>query len=197
MNKKVYGYARVSTKEQNADRQLIALKHAGISPENIYIDKMSGRNFERPEYKQLLSKLDSDSVLYVKSIDRLGRNYQDLVEQWRIITKDKKSDLVVIDMPILDTRRDNNLISTLINDLVLTLLSYVAESEYTFIHQRQAEGIAAAKLRGVRFGRKPDPLPPNFSRAKNLWQQKKITLKEAAKLCDMPISTFFYKAKRT
>ena len=197
MNKKVYGYARVSTKEQNADRQLIALKHAGISPENIYIDKMSGRNFERPEYKQLLSKLDSDSVLYVKSIDRLGRNYQDLVEQWQIITKDKKADLVVIDMPILDTRRDNNLISTLINDLVLTLLSYVAESEYTFIHQRQAEGIAAAKLRGVRFGRKPDPLPPNFSRAKNLWQQKKITLKEAAKLCDMPISTFFYKAKRT
>lgn len=196
MSKKIYGYARVSTREQNEDRQLIALKSIGILPQNIFVDKISGKNFERPEYKRLLMELDCDSVLYVKSIDRLGRNYHDLVEQWRFITKEKKSDLVVIDMPILDTRRDNSLISTLINDLVLTLLSYVAETEYAFIHQRQAEGIAAAKLRGVRFGRKPNPLPSNFDYVQDLWQSKKITLKEAAKLCGMPISTFFYKAKK-
>ena len=191
----IYGYARVSTREQNEDRQIIALMEMGVPEQNIYLDKLSGKNFERPQYKRLLRKLNSDSVLYIKSIDRLGRSYRDLSEQWRIITKEKGADVVVIDMPILDTRREKNLLGKLISDLVLALLSYVAESEYSTIHQRQAEGIAAARARGVKFGRPPKPLPDNFHEVYQQWSGKKISVSEAAKECGMPRSTFYYKAK--
>ena len=172
---KIYGYARVSTREQNEDRQIIALKEMGVPEKNIYLDKISGKNFERPQYKKLLKKLNRDSVLYVKSIDRLGRNYRELSEQWLLITKEKGADVVVIDMPILDTRREKNLLGTFISDLILALLSYVAETEYQTIHQRQAEGIAATKARGVKFGRKPIPLPQNFKEIYKMWNLGKIT----------------------
>jgi len=193
---KFYGYMRVSTREQNEDRQRIALIEMGVPEKQIYIDKLSGKNFERPQYKRLLKKLDSNSVLYIKSIDRLGRNYADLNEQWRIITKEKGADIVVIDMPILDTRREKNLLGTFISDIVLTLLSYVAENERINIKQRQAEGIMAAKERGVKFGRPPLPLPDNFYEVHKLWRERKLTLKQAAKACNMAKSTFFEKSKK-
>jgi DNA invertase Pin-like site-specific DNA recombinase len=196
MSETIYGYARVSTREQNEDRQIIALKEMGVPEENIYLDKLSGKNFERPQYKKLLRKLNGNSVLYIKSIDRLGRSYRDLSEQWRIITKEKGADVVVIDMPILDTRREKNLLGTLISDLVLALLSYVAESEYRTIHTRQAEGIAAAKARGVKFGRRPSPLPPNFHEVYQRWKNKKISVKQAAFECGMPQATFHYRANK-
>ena len=191
---KVYGYVRVSTKEQNEDRQIIALKEMGVPEANIYMDKLSGKDFERPQYKKLLKKLDSNSVLFIKSIDRLGRSYRDLSEQWRTITKEKGADVVVIDMPILDTRREKNLLGTFISDLILALLSYVAESEYRTIHQRQAEGIAAAKAKGIKMGRPPRPLPENFYEVYQKWKTEKISTAEAARLVDMPVSTFRYRA---
>ena len=191
---KVYGYARTSTREQNEDRQIIALKEMGVPEKNIFLDKLSGKNFERPQYKKMLRRLDSNSVLYIKSIDRLGRSYRDLSEQWRIITKEKGADVVVIDMPILDTRREKNLLGTFISDLILALLSYVAESEYRTIHQRQAEGIAAAKARGVKLGRPPKPLPENFHEVYQRWKTGKISAEEAASLVNMPVSTFRYRA---
>ena len=191
---KIYGYARVSTREQNEDRQIIALKEMGVPEKNIFLDKLSGKNFDRPQYKKLLKKLDDNSVLYIKSIDRLGRNYRDLSEQWQLITKDKGADVVVIDMPVLDTRREKNLLGTLISDLVLMLLSYVAESEYSTIHQRQAEGIAAARARGVKLGRPPKPLPDNFHEVYQKWKAEKISTEEAARLVNMPPSTFRYRA---
>lgn len=193
--KKLVGYARVSTACQNEDRQIIALKEMGVPEKNIYIDKLTGKNFNRPQYKKMLKKLDEDTVLYIKSIDRLGRSYQDLSDQWRIITKEKKADVVVIDMPILDTRREKNLLGTFISDLILTLLSYCSANEFNMIHQRQAEGIAAAKARGVKMGRPPKPLPDNFYEIYQKWKAGSITAVEAANLCDMPISTFKYKAK--
>ena len=171
---KLFGYARTSTREQNEDRQLIALKEMGVPEKNIFLDKLSGKNFDRPQYKKLLRKLDGNSVLYIKSIDRLGRSYRDLSEQWRIITKEKGADVVVIDMPILDTRREKNLLGTFISDLILALLSYVAESEYRTIHQRQAEGIAAAKARGFKFGRPPKSLPDNFHEVYQKWKKGKL-----------------------
>lgn len=192
---KLFGYARTSTREQNEDRQLIALKEMGVPEKNIFLDKLSGKNFDRPQYKKLLRKLDGNSVLYIKSIDRLGRSYRDLSEQWRIITKEKGADVVVIDMPILDTRREKNLLGTFISDLILALLSYVAESEYRTIHQRQAEGIAAAKARGFKFGRPPKPLPENFHEVYQKWKTGKLSVAEAARQCDMPRSTFYYKAQ--
>jgi len=192
---KLFGYARTSTREQNEDRQLIALKEMGVPEKNIFLDKLSGKNFDRPQYKKLLRKLDGNSVLYIKSIDRLGRSYRDLSEQWRIITKEKGADVVVIDMPILDTRREKNLLGTFISDLILALLSYVAESEYRTIHQRQAEGIAAAKARGFKFGRPPKPLPDNFHEVYQKWKTGKLSVAEAARQCDMPRSTFYYKAQ--
>ena len=195
-NKSIYGYARVSTREQNEDRQLIALEEAGVQRENIYIDKISGKNFERPKYKKLLRKLKPGCVLYIKSIDRLGRNYRDLSEQWRHITKEKGADVVVLDMPILDTRKEKSLLGTFISDLILSLLSYVAETEYISIHQRQAEGIAAAKAKGVIFGRKPNPLPDNFDEVYLLWKEGKFSISEAAKECGMARSTFYDKAKK-
>ena len=177
-DKKYLGYMRVSSREQNEDRQRIALLEMGVPKENIYMDKLSGKNFDRPQYKKLLRKLNGNTVLFVKSIDRLGRNYADLNEQWRIITKEKGADIVVIDMPLLDTRREKNLLGTFISDIVLALLSYVAENERLNIRQRQAEGIAAAKARGVKFGRPPKPLPDNFYEVHKAWKNKKLTQKE-------------------
>ena len=186
----IYGYMRVSSKEQNEDRQKIALTEMGVPENNIYMDKQSGKDFERTQYKRLLRKLNENSVLYIKSIDRLGRNYGELNEQWRIITKEKKADIVVIDMPLLDTRREKNLLGTFISDVVLALLSYVAENERTNIKQRQAEGIAAAKARGVKFGRPPLPIPENFYQMHKDWRAGKITIEEAAKACNMCPKTF-------
>ena len=190
---KIYGYARVSTKEQKADRQLLALREAGVPVDQIYVDKMSGKDFERPEYKKMLHQLSPDSVLFVKS---LGRNYSDLQEQWRIITKEKGADVVVLDMPLLDTRQEKNLLGTFISDLVLALLSYVSETERTMIKQRQAEGIAAAKENGVQFGRPSIPLPENFDEVRILWRMGRITMGDAAKRCGFAPKTFFTKVQK-
>lgn len=193
---KFIGYARVSTLQQNEDRQIIALKEMGVPEKNIYVDRVSGKNFNRPQYKKMLKKLDSDTTLFIKSIDRLGRNYQDLSDQWRVITREKRADVVVIDMPILDTRKEKNLLGTFISDLILTLLSYCAANEFNIIHQRQAEGIAAAKARGVRMGRPTKPLPENFCEVYMEWKAGNITGVMAAHKCNMPVSSFKYKAKR-
>ena len=187
----IYGYIRVSTKEQNEDRQLIAMSQANVSPENIYMDKQSGKDFNRPNYKRLLRKLKRDDVLYIKSIDRLGRNYEEIQQQWRVITKDKGVDICVIDMPLLDTRRGKDLVGTFLSDIVLQVLSFVAENERTNIRQRQAEGIAAAKARGVRFGR-PKKLPPeDFDIIVAEWRQKKIPLETVLKQGGFSISTLY------
>ena len=188
---KIFGYMRVSTRE----RQRIALLEMGVPKERIYVDKMSGKNFDRPQYRRLLRNLDKNSVLFVKSIDRLGRNYTDLNEQWRIITKEKEADIVVIDMPILDTRREKNLLGTFISDIVLALLSYVAENERANIRQRQAEGIAAAKARGVKFGRPKVMVPDNFYEMYKKWKRKEMSVKEVAKACNLAKSTFFDKVR--
>jgi len=191
----IYGYVRVSSRDQNEDRQLISMREMQVPEENIYIDKQSGKDFNRPQYKRLLRKVKPDDIIYIKSIDRLGRNYSEILEQWKLITKDKRVDLYVIDMPILDTRREKNLLGTFISDLVLTLLSYVAENERVNIRQRQAEGIAAAKARGVHFGRVPNPLPENFYDVYRRWKMKKISVSQAAQECGMPQTTFFDRAK--
>lgn len=191
----IYGYVRVSTKEQNEDRQLIALHDVGVMQKNIYMDKLSGKDFNRPQYKKLLKKIKPSDLLYIKSIDRLGRNYEEIQNQWRIITKEKNADIYVIDMPLLDTRRGKDLLGTFISDLVLQLLSFIAENERTNIKQRQAEGIAAAKAKGVKFGRPPKPLPDNFHDAYQRWKQGEITGTAVAKECGMPLSTFRYKAE--
>ena len=170
-----YGYARVSTREQNEDRQIIALHEMNVEDKNIYIDKQSGKDFERKQYKRLIKKLKKDDLLYIKSIDRLGRNYEEIMEQWKFITKNKAADIVVIDMPLLDTRRGKDLMGTFLSDIVLALLSYVAENERLNIRQRQAEGIAAAKKRGIRFGRPEITLPNNFDEVFYLWKKKEIT----------------------
>ncbi len=191
----VYGYVRVSTKEQNEDRQVVALHKAGVPKESIYLDKQSGKDFERPRYIQMLRRMQPDDVLYIKSIDRLGRNYEEIQNQWRILTREKKVDIVVLDMPLLDTRRGKDLMGTFLSDIVLQVLSFVAENERTTIRQRQAEGIAAAKARGVRFGRRPKPLPANFRHIYQQWKAGKITGLAAAKACNMPMSTFRYRAE--
>ncbi len=192
---KRYGYIRVSSQDQNEARQVVALEELGISKNKIYMDKSSGKDFNRKSYQRLLKRLNEDTVLFVKSIDRLGRNYEEIIEQWRIITKVKKVDIVVLDMPLLDTRREKNLMGTFIADIVLQILSYVAQTERENIKQRQAEGIAAAKARGVKFGRPKRAVPDNFYEIVRLWEDKKISVKEAAKQCNMPKSTFFDKAK--
>lgn len=191
---KIYGYMRVSSKEQNEGRQKLALLEAGVPENQIYMDKQSGKDFERAQYQHLLGKLDENSVLFIKSIDRLGRNYTELNEQWRIITKEKSADVVVLDMPILDTRRERNLMGTFISDVVLALLSYVAENERNNIKQRQAEGIAVAKAKGVQFGRPPIPVPDNFFEEYREWRAKKISLRKAAEICNMNPKTFYSKA---
>lgn len=195
MEKKWIGYMRVSSREQKEDRQRIALLESGVPAQNIYMDKLSGKDFNRPQYGKMLEALDENTVLFVKSIDRLGRNYADLHEQWRLITKEKGADVVVLDMPILDTRQEKNLLGTLISDLVLALLSYVAESERAAIRQRQAEGIAAARARGVRFGRPPLPIPDHFYQAHRDWRNGKISMAQAAKECQMSPQTFYGKVR--
>ena len=177
-----YGYIRVSSKDQNEDRQRIALREAGIAEKDLYLDKQSGKDFERPQYKNLLHKLKKDDLLFIKSIDRLGRNYEEILKQWRLITKEKGADIVVLDMPLLDTRRGKDLMGTFLADIVLQVLSFAAENERDSIRQRQAEGIAAAKARGVRFGRPPRPLPDNFQQVHRAWRGKKLALRQAAEL---------------
>ena len=191
----VYGYVRVSTKEQNEGRQLVAMQELNIPDKNIYMDKLSGKNFERPMYQSMLKKMRQDDLLYIKSIDRLGRNYEEILDQWRILTKEKKIDIVVLDMPLLDTRRGKDLIGTFLSDVVLQILSFVAENERATIKQRQAEGIAVAKARGVRFGRPPKPLPEDKNKIYQKWKEGKITGVVAANACNMPVSTFLYKAR--
>lgn len=190
-----YGYIRVSTREQNEDRQLLALQKMQIPEENIFMDKISGKNFDRPQYKKLVRRMKKDDLLYIKSIDRLGRNYTEILEQWRLLTKQRSVDIVVLDMPLLDTRRGKDLMGTFLSDIVLQVLSFVAENERANIRQRQAEGIAAARERGVKFGRPAKPLPKNFRASYQRWKAGKITCSEAAKECDMPLSTFRYRAE--
>ena len=192
----IYGYIRVSSKDQNEDRQLIALNEVGVERKNVYLDKKSGKDFDRPQYKKLLRKLKKDDLLYIKSIDRLGRNYEEILQQWRVLTKEKGIDIVVLDMPLLDTRRGKDLMGTFLSDIVLQVLSFVAENERTNIKQRKAEGIAAAKSKGVKFGRPPLPLPDNFYEVHKAWRSKKLTLKEAANACNMPVGTFYGKARK-
>ena len=190
-----YGYVRVSTADQNEDRQMIAMNEAGVPKGNIFADKQSGKDFERPAYKKLMKKLKPGDVVYFKSIDRMGRNYKDMIEQWRIITKEKGADVVVLDMPILDTRRQKNLIGTLISDIVLQLLSYVSETERINIRQRQAEGIAAAKKRGVKFGRPAKDAPPDFEEVLKRWGKRELTMEEISTQYGMSQATF-YRRKR-
>ena len=191
----IFGYIRVSSRDQNETRQLLALQELHIPRKNIFVDKQSGTDFTRPQYKKLVRKLKKDDILYIKNIDRLGRNYAEILEQWRILTKDKGIDIIVLDMPLLDTRRDKDLMGTFLSDIVLQVLSFVAENERANIHQRQAEGIAAAKARGVRFGRPPSSLPEGFHDAYQRWKAGKITGTAAAKECGMPLATFRYRAE--
>ena len=186
----IYGYIRVSTKDQNEDRQIIALGEAGIPEKNILMDKQSGKDFDRPGYRRLCRKVKPGDILFIKSIDGLGRNYNEILEQWRYLTKEKRIDIVVLDMPLLDTRKDKDLICELIADIVLQLLSYVAQTEREFIRQRQAEGIAAAKARGVRFGRKPLPIPAEFGAVYMQWQNKSLSARKAGQILGVSHITF-------
>ena len=191
-----YGYVRVSTQDQNEARQLAAMRAFGVVEENIIVEKFSGKNFNRPHYQRLVRALHPEDVLVVKSIDRLGRNYDEILEQWGMITKSRKASIVVLDMPLLDTRRGRDLTGTLIADIVLQLLSYVAQTERENIRQRQAEGIAAAKERGVRFGPLPRRLPSNFEEQRQAWREKRLSLRAAAEACGLPKSTFYDAALR-
>jgi len=185
-----YGYVRVSSRDQNEERQIIAMHDFGIEDKLIYLDKQSGKDFERPQYRKLMRKLKNGDTLVIKSIDRLGRNYEEILVQWRTITKQKKAAIVVLDMPLLDTRQNRDLTGTLIADIVLQLLSYVAQTEREFIKQRQKEGIAAAKARGVRFGRAPMERPADYSQIKVLWQQNEISAREAGRQLGITHKTF-------
>ncbi len=193
---KRYGYIRVSTKDQNPGRQLLALQEYDVSRKNIYLDQMSGKNFARPQYQKLLAKLKQGDVLVIKSIDRLGRNYGEILEQWRIITKQKGAQIEVIDMPLLNTNTAHgDLTGIFISDLVLQILAYVAETERTFIRQRQAEGIAVAKMNGVKFGCPRVALPENFEQYFELWKEQEITVREGALALNMSPSTFYRRCR--
>ena len=192
----VYGYIRVSSRDQNEVRQLDALRAAGLSSAYIFCDKQSGKDFVRPSYQRLLRRLRAGDLVYVTSIDRLGRNYAEVLEQWRVITKEVGADICVLDMPLLDTRRGKDLMGTFIADLVLQILSFVAESVRESIRRRQAEGILAAKRKGVRFGRPARELPENFGEVVAVWRDGGMTGTAAAAACGMPVSTFLYRAKR-
>ncbi len=196
MQGKIYGYIRVSSYDQNEQRQLLALKAKGVKDKFIYKDKQSGKDFNRPQYKKLLKKLKTGDLLYILSIDRLGRNYMEIQNQWRILTKEIGIDICVLDMPLLDTRINKDLMGTFIADLVLQILSFMAQSERENIRKRQAQGIAAARARGVRLGRPPKPLPKNYHICYQKWKAGKITGTAAAKECGMPLATFRYKAER-
>lgn len=193
---KAYGYARVSTQEQNEDRQMIALDAAGIPAANIFLDKQSGKDFNRPAYLKLLGELQEGDLLVIKSIDRLGRNYEEIMEQWRVITKEKKTDIKVLDMPLLDTTNCKDLLGTFISDLVLQVLSFVSENERQNIRQRQREGIDAARARGIQFGR-PPKAAASFEHVANLYRHKKIPLDEALTECGLSKATFFRRLRQT
>lgn len=190
----MYGYVRVSSIDQNESRQRMAMSGHSIAEQRIYTDKISGKDFERPQYQAMLKRLKPGDQLCIASIDRLGRNYEEIQRQWRILTRDMKVDILVLDMPLLDTRHDKDLLGTFIADLVLQVLSFVAQNERENIRRRQAEGIAAAKESGVRFGREPKPLPMDFVRVYELWRKGRISTAEAARRCGMARSTFRYRA---
>lgn len=192
---KIYGYVRVSSTDQNEERQMVALAEAGVPEKNIFMDKQSGKSFDRPQYKKLVKKLKSGDLLYVLSIDRLGRNYEEIQNQWRVITKEIGADICVLDMPLLDTRQGKDLMGTFIADLVLQILSFVAQSERENIKKRQEQGIAAAKAKGVRFGRPEIPLPDNFGKLVKDWEKKRISFEEVLKLCNMSEATFYRKLR--
>ncbi len=192
---KIYGYVRVSSTDQNEERQMVALAEAGVTEKNIFMDKQSGKSFDRPQYKKLVKKLKSGDLLYVLSIDRLGRNYEEIQNQWRIITKEIGADICVLDMPLLDTRQGKDLMGTFIADLVLQILSFVAQSERENIKKRQEQGIAAAKEKGVRFGRPEIPLPDNFGKLVKDWEKKRISFEEILKICNMSEATFYRKLR--
>lgn len=191
-----YGYVRVSAKDQNETRQIDALHSVGLPDSAIYVDKQSGKDFDRPQYKKLYMRLKNGDVLYIKSIDRLGRNYDEIIKHWRRITRFREADIVVLDMPLLDTRRGKDLLGTFLSDIVLQVLSFVAENERVNIRQRQAEGIAAAKARGKHLGRYPDPLPENFLDVCKKYKAGEISSREAALECKMPASSFRYRANK-
>lgn len=192
----IYGYVRVSSTDQNEERQMMEMRRLGVAECNIYVDKQSGRDFNRPQYARMAARLGQGDLLYILSIDRLGRNYQEVQEQWRVLTKEIGADICVIDMPLLDTRNGKDLMGTFIADLVLQILSFVAESERHNIHKRQAEGIAAARARGVKFGRPPKPLPDVFDNACRRWWMGKLSCAAAARECDMALTTFRYQAAK-
>lgn len=192
---KIYGYVRVSSTDQNEERQMIALAEAGVPEKNIFMDKQSGKSFDRSQYKKMVKKLNSGDLLYVLSIDRLGRNYEEIQNQWRIITKEIKADICVLDMPLLDTRQGKDLMGTFIADLVLQILCFVAQSERDNIKKRQEQGIAAAKAKGVRFGRPEIPLPDNFDKLVKDWEKKRTSFEETLRLCNMSEATFYRKLR--
>lgn len=186
-----YGYVRVSSTDQNEDRQMLDMQLVKVTSENIFVDKQSGKDFNRPEYQRLISVLKPGDLLYIKSIDRLGRNYKEIIEQWQILTKEMDVDVVVIDMPLLDTRTAKDLLGTFIADLVLQVLSFVAQNERENIKKRQEEGIRAAKLRGVRFGRPIKKVPHDFEALIKQWRKGTLSAYDVAKRCDMSIATFY------
>ncbi len=187
----IYGYVRVSSTDQNEDRQMLALAEAGVPNQKIFIDKQSGKDFERPQYKKMIKKLSSGDLLYILSIDRLGRNYEEIQKQWRVLTKEIGVDICVIDMPLLDTRNGKDLMGTFIADLVLQILSFVAQSERENIKKRQEQGIAAAKARGVKFGRPEKSVPDDFGEVVKAWEQKRLPFSEVLKKCNMSEATFY------
>lgn len=192
---RVYGYVRVSSTDQNEDRQMIAMERAGVLKRNVFMDKQSGKDFNRPKYRRLSRKLREGDLLYIQSIDRLGRNYEEIQDQWRILTKEKRIDIVVIDMPLLDTRQGKDLLGTFIADLVLQILSFVAESERDRIRERQKQGIEAARARGVRFGRPMAALPDSFEELVRQWEEKNLSLSEVLHQCGISEATFYRRLK--
>ena len=191
MRQEIYGYVRVSSTDQNEERQMIALQEKGVSPDHIYLDKQSGKDFQRPQYQKLVQRMNAGDLLYILSIDRLGRNYEEIQKQWRILTKEIGIDLCVLDMPLLDTRTGKDLMGTFIADLVLQILSFVAQSERENLRKRQAQGIAAAKARGVKFGRPEKSVPKNFPELVNQWEEKQLSCEDVMKRCKMSRATFY------
>lgn len=194
MKRNIYDYIRVSSKDQNICRQVLPMEQLNIPKQNLFIDRQSGSDFDRPAYKKLMRRLRQGDILYIKSIDRLGRNYNEIWEQWRYLTKGRNIDIVVMDMPLLDTRCENDLLKSFVIDIVLQILSFVAENERNNIRSRQAEGIEAAKKRGVKFGRPRKPLPENFDAIYKKWKMKELSVRQASEKCNMTKSTFYNKA---
>lgn len=192
----IYGYVRVSSADQNEERQMAALRETDVAEENIFIDKQSGKDFERPRYKKLVGQLKAGDLVYILSIDRLGRNYEEIQRQWRILTKEIGIDICVLDMPLLDTRNGKDLMGTFIADLVLQILSFAAQSERENIKKRQGQGIAAAKAKGVKFGRPEKAVPDDFEKMISEWEKKRLPLSEVLTQCDMSEATFYRRLKR-